>query len=38
VLYALCAPAVLLLRRLPARLLLVVGAVLALAGSAAAPA
>jgi len=36
VLYALCAPVVLLLRRLPARLLFVLGAVLALAGTAAA--
>ncbi len=36
-LYALCAPVVLLLRRLPATLLFVLGAVLALAGTFAAP-
>jgi len=36
-LYALCAPVVLLLRRLPANVLFVLGAVLALAGTAAAP-
>lgn len=36
-LYAICAPIVLLLRRLPAKLLFAVGAVLALAGSVVAP-